>query len=224
MFQNMTETSATEKAQQSPPVPADEVRPRKCCGGRWVWAAVIAAVLVGGVLVWRETLETYHLATVHEGVLYRDGNRGLREFDNMVQKVKPKTVVCLLDDNELADPRKPMLAAELKYLEEKGIKLERVPVKLGGWPTADDVRRFLSVVSDKQNQPVVVHCAQGVRRTGFMVAAYQQAVLGYDDAKAKQEMLTFGHSQRTVKDVERFIEGYDPKTGAVPSELPASQE
>jgi hypothetical protein len=37
-------------------------------------------------------------------------------------------------------------------------------------------------------------------------------------------MLTFGHSQRTIKDVQKFIDGYDPKTGAVPENLPVGNE
>lgn len=189
--------------------------------GRRRWPVVLLVALTlagaGGFIAWRETLETYHAAAVVPGVLYRDGNRGLREFSNYVEQVRPKTVVCLIDDNELADPSKPQFKQELDYLTQHGIKIERVPVRLGGWPTESDVKRFLSVVADKQAQPVLVHCAQGVRRTGMMVAAYEQAVLGFDDARCKAAMLTFGHSQRTVGDVSRFIDGYDPATGAVPA-------
>jgi hypothetical protein len=50
----------------------------------------------------------------------------------------------------------------------------------------------------------------------MLVAAHQIKVLGYDKEKAKASILTFGHSQRTVKDIERFIDGYDPVTGSVP--------
>jgi hypothetical protein len=58
----------------------------------------------------------------------------------------------------------------------------------------------------------------------MMVAAYQQAVMGMDDERAKREMMTFGHSERTVNDVKRFIDGYDPKTGAVPEGMGESDE
>jgi hypothetical protein len=57
-----------------------------------------------------------------------------------------------------------------------------------------------------------------------MVAAFEQGVLGWDDARCKAAMLTFGHSQRTVGDVQRFIDGYNPKTGAVPEGLPVGKE
>jgi protein tyrosine/serine phosphatase len=179
---------------------------------------VIALTAVGFV-VWRHYFATYHLATVQEGVLYRDGARSVHELESAIDKVHPRTVVCLVDDNEIADPAKPQFAQEFALLKQRGIKAERVPVKLGGWPSTQDIRRFLSVTAEPGNQPVLVHCAQGVRRTAMMVAAYQESTLGYDKEKAKAAILTFGHSDSTVNDIRRFIDGYDPKTQTVSPEL-----
>jgi protein tyrosine/serine phosphatase len=190
----------------------------------WVVAVVCALLIAAGVLVWWRWFATYHLAVVQEGVLYRDGNRGMREFEHAVRKVRPRTVVCLLDDQEMADPAKSQFSEEVRWCGEQGIEVERIPVQLGGWPTTDDVRRFLAVVENRRNQPVLVHCAQGVRRTGMFVAAYQKSVLGWDDARVKREALTFGHSQRTVKDVERFIEVYDGAKREVTARLAMSEE
>ena len=189
------------------------------------WLILGAAVVVLlGVLYWWAALQTYHFAVVHEGVLYRDGNRGIREFSHAIRKGKIRTVVALIDDSELASERKPEFAAEMDWCKRKRIRVERIIIPLGGWPTSEDVRRFFDIVSDAQNQPVLVHCAQGVRRTGMMVAAYQQNVLGWDDERCRRELLTFGHSQRTVGDVQKFIDVYDPRTGAVPSDLPPGKE
>src|SRR4051812_39038950 len=110
---------------------------------------IVSSVLVlAGFLAWRQWYETYHFAVVDPGKLYRDGNRGPREFATVLRKAKPKTVVCLIDDDELVDPAKPEFAAEMEALKRQGIGVERIPVKLGGWPTNDDVRRFLTVATD----------------------------------------------------------------------------
>lgn len=201
-------------------------QPRCCCRvSRFtILALALLVVIGGGAWVWAEYFQTYHYAVVQDGVLLRDGNRGVRELENAVRKGRPKTVVSLIDDQELADPKKGQFAAETELLKQQGVRLVRIPVKLGGWPSTEDVRKFLEVAQAKENQPVLVHCAQGVRRTGMMVAAFQESVLGFDDAKAKSAMLTFGHSQRTVKDVERFIEVYDAKERRVTRQLEQSEE
>ena len=197
------------------------VRPRRRVGKLLV--VVLVTLVAAAAYGWRCYLDTYHLATVQPHALYRDGNQSPCQFETAIRKVQPRTVVSLVDENEEVDDAKPQFKAEAKYLGDKGIRLERIPVKLGGWPTKSDVEKFLSVTSDPANQPVLVHCAQGVRRTGMMVAAYQIKHLGYDKEKAKDEMLAFGHSERTVNDVKRFIDGYDPATGKVPDLVPSSE-
>ena len=198
------------------------VRPRRHFGKLLV--VLLVAIVAGGAYVWRCYLDTYHLATVQPRVLYRDGNQSPCQFETAVRKVQPKLVVSLVDDDETADQQKPQFQAEEKFLAEKGVRLQRIPIKLGGWPTKGDVDKFLQVASDPENQPVLVHCAQGVRRTGMMIAAFQMKQLGYDKERAKAELLAFGHSDRTVNDVKRFIDGYDPATGKVPDNYMPSDE
>jgi protein tyrosine phosphatase (PTP) superfamily phosphohydrolase (DUF442 family) len=186
--------------------------------------AILLAVAAAG-LTWYLRFQTYHLLTVQDGVLYRTGNRSMREFKNSLRASHAKTVVCLVDSNELADPAKPMFAQEKNYLDSNNVRFVHLPVPLGGWPTTDDVRKFLSLVEDKSNQPVLVHCAQGVRRTGMFVAAYQQSVLQWDDAKTRDNLQTFGHSSRTVNDVQKFIDVYDGPTRTLTASLePTGQE
>jgi uncharacterized protein (TIGR01244 family) len=183
---------------------------------------VVAAILLlvaAGALAWFLYFQTYHLLTVQDGVLYRTGNRGMREFKNSLRACHAKTVVCVVDDKELADPDKPMFAQEQQYLQSSGVRFVHLPVRLGGWPTTADVRQFLSIVEDKNNQPVLVHCAQGVRRTGMFVAAYEASVLGWDADKCRANMQAFGHSGRTTRDIEKFIAIYDPATRSVTQDL-----
>ena len=221
------DTSGTFESQYAGGQPSDAWQtspPRRSARGRAVAVVVLIALIAGGAYVWRCYLDTYHLATVHTGALYRDGLQSPCQFETALRKVKPKTVVSLVDQNEEVDPSKQQFRIEKEVLADKNIRLERIPVKLGGWPTKADVEKFIQVAQDPNNHPVIVHCAQGVRRTGMMTAAYQMKVLGYDKERAKAEVLTFGHSERTVRDILRFIDGYDPATGKVPENLMDSSE
>ena len=199
---------------------------RAVSSSRAKFAVVMAVLLVAaaaGFYFW-QTRQAYHLATVQEGVLYRDGARSVGQFSAALDRVRPKTVVSLVDANESADPNKPQFVEEEKLCNQKGVRLEKIEVKLGGWPGSEDIQRFLRIASDKQNQPVLVHCAQGVRRTAMFVAAYQESVLGYDKTRAKDSILAFGHSDRTINDIKRFIDQYDPQTRTINGDLGVGKE
>jgi len=183
----------------------------------------LAGILIAlaGWLAWRQWFQTYHLVVVRPAVLYRDGVRSRREFATMLRIKRPKTIVSLVDDNEIG--REPFVS-EIMMCRRQNIDVVRIPIPLGGWPDSAQVQEFLDIAAAPQRQPVLVHCAQGVRRTGMMVAAYQESIMNFDRAKAKAALLDFGHSQRTVGDVERFIDNYDPVARRMLASLPMSQE
>lgn len=183
---------------------------------------IVACCVGAGAWAWWTFFDAYyHLETVRDGILYRDGVRNLSEFDHAVKRVSPRTVVSLVDDNEIA---KAPFTGELDYCRANHIELVRIPIPLGGWPNERQVKQFLALVADPARRPVLVHCAQGVRRTGMMVAAYQESAMNFTAEQAKAAILTFGHSQRTVGDVQRFIDVYDPAGQRMTEQLPMSSE
>jgi protein tyrosine/serine phosphatase len=192
---------AHDASQQKPALPP----PR-----RWISIVTFTVSALAAVFLFFYRVQTYHFAQVQKDVLYRDGNRDMRELKTALRRANARTVVMLNDDQEV---QKEPFASELNYLKEEGIEVVRIPVKLGGYPNSDQVRQFLDVVNDRGKWPILVHCAQGVRRTGMMVAAYQESVLGYDDAKAKALIIPFGRkpTSQTLEDIKSFIDGYDGK-------------
>lgn len=184
----------------------DDAPPTRSPRRRFLVVALTVALCAGGFLTWWFRFDTYHLVTVHDGVLYRDGNRGLREFRNALRKSNAKTVVCIVDDQEIGAEE---YVAEQELLRRRGIPFVRIPIVKGDWPTTGQLREFLAIATDPARRPVLYHDNEGIRRAGMMMAAYQESVLGYTDEQAKAAMKSFGHSERTTVDVRHFIDIYD---------------
>ena len=184
----------------------DDHPPSRSPRRRWPLVALAALLALAGLFTWLFWFDTYHLVVVHEGVLYRDGNRGLREFRNALRQSNAKTVVCIVDDAEIGAPE---YVAEQELLRRRGTAFIRIPIVKGDWPTTEQIREFLSIATDPARQPVLYHDNEGIRRAGMIMAAYQESVLGYGDEQAKAAMVTFGHSERTIRDVRHFIDIYD---------------
>ena len=174
-------------------------------------ALVSVIVLVGvGLLAYFFYFQTYHLVTVDPGKLYRNGHRSMREWKNAQRHAHAKTIVAVIDDEEYNQPE---FVEERNYCKANGIEYHWINVKAGTIPKPDQVKQFLAIATDPAKQPVLYHDDEGIRRAGMMMAAYQMSVLGYDKAKAKSAIQSFGHSDRTIDGVRAFIDAYDPVNG-----------
>jgi protein tyrosine/serine phosphatase len=56
----------------------------------------------------------------------------------------------------------------------------------------EEVVRFLRIVTDPVNHPILVHCQHGADRTGTMVAAYRIFIQGWNPEEAIRELPHFG--------------------------------
>jgi protein tyrosine/serine phosphatase len=174
----------------------------------WLTIAAVAIAIGIGVYVFLFYIQTYHFAVVTPGVLYRMGVRDNRELATTIRRVEPKTVVCLVTDQEVNDPSDGAFRGEFALLKKDGIKLDRIPMRPDAPPTQAQMDEFLRIVMDKKNQPVIVHCAQGVVRTGMMVAAYERNVLGYNRQQALDAVNIFGKGHERADEVRAFINAY----------------
>lgn len=119
-----------------------------------------------------------------DDILYRGGQPtegGLRKLDN----IGIKTIINLSNENKKVNMEKE-IASKL------GVNLINIPLNVYQAPTDDEVLRFLSIVTDKEKQPVFVHCESGRDRTGAMVAMYRVVVSGWTIKQAYNEAKRLG--------------------------------
>ncbi|HVR63476.1 MAG TPA: tyrosine-protein phosphatase [Polyangia bacterium] len=103
-----------------------------------------------------------------------------------------------------------------------GLGLRYFHIHFAPWhPEDEDVVKFLKIVSDPDNQPVLVHCQYGADRTGTMVAIYRVYAQGWAMNEAMQELPRFGfHS--IWWNLKRYLQrlnvaGLRAKVAAVPA-------
>ncbi|HVY62016.1 MAG TPA: dual specificity protein phosphatase family protein [Planctomycetota bacterium] len=128
---------------------------------------------------------------VDAGVLMRGSEQSGGGWSDL-QKQGIKTVVNLrYEDN-----------GEAKDQAKVGIKNVWLPSYDQSLPTEQQVAQFLKVANDPKNQPVYVHCEQGVGRTGVMCAAFRMQHDGWTADQAIAEAKQMGMNSA---DQEKYI-------------------
>jgi tyrosine-protein phosphatase SIW14 len=166
---------------------------------------VVGAALAGPVAValhQRSGTPNFHV--VREGVLYRSAQMSLSGLKHAIHDLGIRTVINFRDGTQPAD------RAEEEYCRRAGIRFVRIPPMswdgVRGTAEVDaGVDRFLAVMHDRKNHPVLVHCMAGIHRTGAYCAIYRMECEGWSNERAIAEMKAHGYANF---DAELDIRGY----------------
>ncbi len=185
---------------------------------RWIFTGIILGILVGvpwAYAVWRhQTFRNFHL--VEDGKLYRSGQLSLDGLKRVVHDHGIKTVITLRFAPSADRPAPDQ--AEEDYCN--GAHLNHFRLYERAWagtnengekavPTAENVKKFLEIVSDPKNQPVLVHCYAGIHRTGALCAIYRMEFDHWTSEEAMREMREMGYTAYH-RDVFAYLQNYRP--------------
>lgn len=138
----------------------------------------LAILLVGGgIWVWESTIKDRvipkRFGVVQEGQLYRSGLLSAALVKKVLLKYNIKVIIDLAGSSDNPDRK-----AEKQVVAELGI--ERLTFHLHGDGTGDvnEYARAIAAITqaEQERKPVLVHCNQGLQRTGGVIAAYQLLV------------------------------------------------
>jgi tyrosine-protein phosphatase SIW14 len=163
----------------------------------------VGMAAAGSLVLWHD-YPAHHFATVEDGVLYRSGQPNARGWEAMLKTYHLQTVVCLrgAQANEADDA--PWLQQERDFCQRNGITLVMIPVGKTLSP-AQAVERFLGLVRQKADQPVLVHCEFGSTRTGLAVAAYRIAVQRWSYEAAMAEARRYRYAPPGDQTYDRLL-------------------
>jgi tyrosine-protein phosphatase SIW14 len=128
-------------------------------------AVLVAAAVVAGPYAYSEARQKHlrNFRVVEDRVLYRAGQPSPAGLERVIHDYDIRTVVSFREHRGTGEPGTgDDWEAELCRI--KGINHVRIPIQ--GWWTApdgvvpgdEDVRRFLDLMADRRNHPVLAHC------------------------------------------------------------------
>ncbi|MFN5290422.1 MAG: fused DSP-PTPase phosphatase/NAD kinase-like protein [Planctomycetia bacterium] len=163
----------------------------------------------------KKQFRNFHV--VNPNVIYRSGQMPLPAIHKIINDFHIKSIVSLRDSYDAG--KAPPDAAEEKFAQEYGLKYLRLTPKK--WesesgetpPILENISKYLELISDPANLPVLVHCFAGIHRTGAYCAIYRMEFEGWSNDKVIDELKKMGYYQiEKEKDVYDFIKNYKPKS------------
>jgi protein tyrosine/serine phosphatase len=124
----------------------------------------------------------HNFGTVREGQVYRSAQPSPLLLRYAVARYGVRSLVNLRG-------RTP--GFESAFAARRGLHLFVLDLSSSRPPSRAQVDWFLRIVSDPENQPVLVHCRNGVDRSGYMLGVYRVERDGWDRKRALREMNRF---------------------------------
>jgi len=147
----------------------------------------IGALVGGGLWIYYGHFYTPNFSVVQDGVLYRSGQPDLGDMRRLRDTYGIRTVVNLRREKEQDGREGPSIDEERAEVDRLGMRHIHMPLDGDKPVDPNAVARWLEIVQDKANAPVLVHCKQGVDRTGLMVAAFRKTIQGWSPERALAE-------------------------------------
>ena len=183
---------------------------------QFLFGVSIALYLVGSPLAYawhrHTTVRRFHV--VQEGVLYRSGQISLDNLQRIVREYRIKTIITLRGPLNPGDA--PPDLDEEAYCTSEEIHFFRIPLKSideegGAVPSELKVRKFLDIVNNSANHPVLVRCLAGKHRTGVMCAIFRMERNHWTNKQAIEEMQLLGHDRLEEQaDLREYLMRYQP--------------
>lgn len=192
---------------------------------RCILGTVIVGLVVGVPFVhYRHAYaENKRLREVAPSVLYRSGQMTVEGFEEAIARYRIRTIVNLQDEYPDPDLQRGGWGGgsekETDLCRRLGVRYvylppDLIPRRQVGAHRPQAIDRFLSLLDDPANFPLLIHCKAGLHRTGVMTAVFRMEYQGYTPDEAIRDLKTngFGHFACTAANdyITQYVLSYRP--------------
>jgi hypothetical protein len=186
---------------------------------RWVLGLAIVGLMTVAPFIYYRAVYTHgkRLREVEPGVLYRSGQLTVAGFQEAVERYHIRTFINAQD--EYPDPDVAYgyfdgrTMKETELCRQLGVQYVFLPPQLlprrfvpGRRPAT--IERFLALMDDPANYPVLIHCKAGLHRTGVLVAVYRMEYQGYAPQEAVRDLKDNGFGEFVCSSANDYIMQY----------------
>lgn len=156
---------------------------------RWFIIVAMAAVTLGAIVGFR-WIHWKRFSIVEPGVLYRSGALTPWQLRRAINIYGIRSVFSFTHtDHEV----------ESDVCSDAGVRRYFCYLPGDGIGSDDPYLRFLQLIQDPSNQPMLVHCSAGVQRTGGAVALFRTVIQDWPFDDAIEEMIAYGNQRKEAQ-------------------------
>ncbi len=124
----------------------------------------------------------YNFGEVEPGRIYRAAQPSPLFLRWLVKHEQIRTLVNLRGKTQ---------GYESAFAGRHGLRVHSFNLSSRRAPSDAQVQRFLAILADPTNHPILVHCRNGADRTGYMLGIYRVGVSGWNVDRAAREMTRY---------------------------------
>lgn len=185
---------------------------------RWTLGWTIAILVTVVPFFYYRWCYTYskRLREIVPGRVYRSGQLTADGFAEAVKRYHFRTIVNLQDDFPNPDISLNYFTldtlTEYEMCKRLGVRFVAIAPdtisrrETGAHPQAID--RFLEIMDEPENYPVLFHCRAGLHRTGCMAAVYRMEYQGWTPRQAFLEMKANGFGEFACTSANDYVQEY----------------
>ncbi|MDD5135506.1 MAG: dual specificity protein phosphatase family protein [Phycisphaerae bacterium] len=166
----------------------------------WFWLLVIIIAVTG--LIRHFSIKNFQ--TIKQDVLYVSGQPRGMDYTRLLYKYHIATIVNVRSANEHRE--RNWHNEEVTWIKDNGVKYIELPIEkhgpVQGIPDANTTAKFLAIMSESSNLPVLIHGSSGTKREIYLAAAWMLKSGGFTLEQTTEKVKQINNEPLTPGEME----------------------